>query len=30
LRFTVAAFSPGFLIPVAERGNPEIFISHGT
>lgn len=26
----VAAFSPGFLIPVPEQGNPEVFISHGT
>jgi phospholipase/carboxylesterase len=26
----VAAFSPGFLIPVAARGKPAMFISHGT
>jgi phospholipase/carboxylesterase len=26
----VAAFSPGFLIPVPEQGNPDLFISHGT
>jgi len=26
----VAAFSPGFLIPVPEQGSPELFISHGT
>ncbi|HEV7388214.1 MAG TPA: hypothetical protein VGN73_06370, partial [Gemmatimonadaceae bacterium] len=24
------AFSPGILIPVAPRGSPPIFISHGT
>jgi len=26
----IAAFSPGFLIPVEERGRPPVFISHGT
>jgi predicted esterase len=26
----VAAFSPGFLIPVDEVGRPSVFISHGT
>jgi phospholipase/carboxylesterase len=26
----IAAFSPGFLIPVPPRGKPGIFISHGT
>jgi phospholipase/carboxylesterase len=27
---TVLAFSPGFMAPAAERGEPRIFISHGT
>lgn len=27
---TRRAFSPGFLIPVADKGNPRLFISHGT
>ena len=26
----ILAFSPGFMAPLAQRGNPHIFISHGT
>lgn len=26
----ILAFSPGFLAPVAQRGTPAVFISHGT
>jgi len=26
----VLAFSPGFAVPAARRGNPRIFLSHGT
>jgi phospholipase/carboxylesterase len=26
----VLAFSPGFLVPIGQRGSPSIFVSHGT
>jgi predicted esterase len=26
----VIAFSPGFMVPMAQRGEPQLFVSHGT
>jgi phospholipase/carboxylesterase len=26
----IIAFSPGFMVPAAERGKPKIFVGHGT
>jgi phospholipase/carboxylesterase len=26
----VIAFSPGFMVPAAQRGEPQLFVSHGT